>query len=409
LQSQQKFRIETRTWLEQNCPESMRTSMVQEEVVWGGRNAEFANSDSEIWLQRMAEKGWTCPTWPAQYGGGGLDKDQTIVLGEELARINARPALTSFGISMLGPVLLEYGNHQQKQEHIPKIVRGEIRWCQGYSEPGSGSDLASLSTKAELQGDNYLINGSKVWTSYADKADWIFCLVRTDFDVPKHSGISFILFDMASEGISTKPIQLISGSSPFCETFFDDVKAPASNLVGRLNEGWTIAKRLLQHERTMISGFGLSAGQSDNGGTTSTISSLEGTAMRYRGDSKKLSDPVLRDQIARFKIDADAFAHTSRRSIEESKQGHGPNATSSMLKNYGCELNKRRYELMLQAIGSQGLGWEGEGFNDEELQLTREWLRSKANSIEGGTSEVQLNIIAKRVLGLPDILSLAQK
>ena len=409
MQSQQKFRIETRTWLEQNCPESMRTSMVQEEVVWGGRNAEFANSDSEIWLQRMAEKGWTCPTWPAQYGGGGLDKDQTIVLGEELARINARPALTSFGISMLGPVLLEYGNHQQKQEHIPKIVRGEIRWCQGYSEPGSGSDLASLSTKAELQGDNYLINGSKVWTSYADKADWIFCLVRTDFDVPKHSGISFILFDMASEGISTKPIQLISGSSPFCETFFDDVKAPARNLIGRLNEGWSIAKRLLQHERTMISGFGLSAGQSDNGGTTSTISSLEGTAMHYRGDTKKLSDPVLRDQIARFKIDADAFAHTSRRSVEESKKGQGPNATSSMLKNYGCELNKRRYELMLQAIGSQGLGWEGAGFSDEELQLTREWLRSKANSIEGGTSEVQLNVIAKRVLGLPDILSLAQK
>ena len=407
MQSLQEFREETRNWLGQNCPESMQTSMVQEEVVWGGRNAIFTNLESEDWLQRMAQKGWTCPTWPSEYGGGGLDKDQAVVLGEELARINARPALTSFGISMLGPVLLEYGNHQQKLEHIPKIVRGEIRWCQGYSEPGSGSDLASLSTKAELQGDNYLINGSKVWTSYADKADWIFCLVRTDFDVPKHSGISFILFDMASEGISTKPIQLISGSSPFCETFFDDVKVPANNLVGRLNEGWSIAKRLLQHERTMISSFGLSAGQSDKGGTTSTISSLEGTAMHYRGDSEKLSDPVLRDQIARFKIDADAFAHTSRRSAEESKQG--PNATSSMLKNYGCELNKRRYELMLQAIGSQGLGWEGEGFNDEELQLTREWLRSKANSIEGGTSEVQLNIIAKRVLGLPDILSLAQK
>ena len=409
MQSLEEFRIDTRAWLEQNCPASMRTSMVQEEVVWGGRNATFTNPESEVWLQRMAEKGWTCPTWPSEYGGGGLDKDQAIVLGEELVRINARPALTSFGISMLGPVLLEYGNHQQKLEHIPKIVRGEIRWCQGYSEPGSGSDLASLSTKAELQGDYYLINGSKVWTSYADKADWIFCLVRTDFEVPKHSGISFILFDMASEGISTKPIQLISGSSPFCETFFDDVKVPATNLVGRLNEGWTIAKRLLQHERTMISGFGLSAGQSDNGGTTSTISSLEGAAMHYRGDNDKLSDPVLRDQIAQFKIDAEAFAYTSRRSVEESKQGQGPNATSSMLKNYGCELNKRRYELMLLAIGSQGLGWEGEGFSDEELQLTREWLRSKANSIEGGTSEVQLNVIAKRVLGLPDILSLAQK
>lgn len=409
MRSLQEFREQTRSWLEQNCPESMRTAMVQEEIVWGGRKPEFANPDSKLWLERMAEKGWTCPTWPTEYGGGGLDKEQSIVLGEELARINARPALTSFGISMLGPVLLEYGSHEQKLEHIPKIVRGEIRWCQGYSEPGSGSDLASLSTKAQLQGDHYLINGSKVWTSYADKADWIFCLVRTDFEVPKHAGISFILFDMASEGVSTKPIQLISGSSPFCETFFDDVKVPAGNLVGRLNEGWSIAKRLLQHERTMISGFGLSGGQTDGGGTTSTISSLEAAAMHYRGDSEKLSDPVLRDQIAQFKIDSEAFAYTSRRSVEEAEQGQGPNATSSMLKNYGCELNKRRYELMLQAIGSQGLGWEGEGFSEEELQVTREWLRSKANSIEGGTSEVQLNVIAKRVLGLPDILSLAKK
>lgn len=409
MQSLQEFRERTRSWLEQNCPASMRTAMVQEEIVWGGRNPEFANPDSKLWLERMAERGWTCPTWPTEYGGGGLDKEQSLILSEELARINARPALTSFGISMLGPVLLEYGSHEQKLEHIPKIVRGEIRWCQGYSEPGSGSDLASLSTKAELQGDHYIINGSKVWTSYADKADWIFCLVRTDFEVPKHAGISFILFDMASEGVSTKPIQLISGSSPFCETFFDDVKVPAGNLVGRLNEGWSIAKRLLQHERTMISGFGLSGGQTDGGGTTSTISSLEGAAMHYRGDSERLSDPVLRDQIAQFKIDSEAFAFTSRRSLEESKQGQGPNATSSMLKNYGCELNKRRYELMLQAIGSQGLGWEGEGFSSEELQVTREWLRSKANSIEGGTSEVQLNVIAKRVLGLPDILSLAKK
>jgi len=383
--------------------------MVQEEIVWGGKNPTFANPESKLWLDRMADKGWTCPSWPTEYGGGGLSKEEIIILNQELARINARPAITSFGISMLGPVLLEYGNHEHKMEHIPKIVRGEIRWCQGYSEPGSGSDLASLGTKADLRGDNYLINGSKVWTSYADKADWIFCLVRTDNDVPKHSGISFILFDMSSEGISTKPIQLISGSSPFCETFFDDVKVPAANLVGRLNEGWTIAKRLLQHERTMISSFGLASGQSDRGGTTSTVASVEGAAMHYRGDTDKLSDPVLRDKIAQFKIDSDAFAFTSRRSVEESKQGQGPNATSSMLKNYGCELNKRRYELLLEAVGSQALGWEGDGFSADELQVTREWLRSKANSIEGGTSEVQLNVIAKRVLGLPDILSLAKK
>jgi len=383
----------------------MRTPMVPEEVVWGGRKPVFVNPESKLWLARMAERGWTCPTWPTEYGGGGLDKEEAIILGEELARINARPALTSFGISMLGPVLLEYGSHEQKAAFIPDIVQGRIRWCQGYSEPGSGSDLASLSTKAELQGDNYLINGSKVWTSYADKADWIFCLVRTDFEVPKHAGISFILFDMASTGVSTKPIQLISGSSPFCETYFDDVKVPADNLVGELNQGWTIAKRLLQHERTMISSFGLSRGQSDRGGTTSTVASIEGAAMHYRGDTDRLSDAVLRDDIAQFKIDSEAFALTSQRSVEESKQDQGPNATSSMLKNYGCELNKRRYELFLRAIGSQGLGWEGDGFSDDELQITREWLRSKANSIEGGTSEVQLNVIAKRVLGLPDILN----
>ncbi len=405
----QDFRDSTRDWLEENCPPSMRTAMVAEEIVWGGRKAEFANPESRLWLERMAAKGWTCPTWPAEYGGGGLSKDEAIILAQELARINARPALTSFGISMLGPVLLEYGSHEQKMEHIPKIVRGGIRWCQGYSEPGSGSDLASLKTRAELAGDHYVINGSKVWTSYADKADWIFCLVRTDFEVPKHAGISFILFDMASKGVSTKPIQLISGSSPFCETFFDDVRVPAGNLVGQLNDGWTIAKRLLQHERTMISSFGLASGQSDRGGTTSTVASVEGAAMHYRGDVGRLSDPVLRDRIAQFKIDSEAFALTSRRSVEESKLSQGPNATSSMLKYYGCELNKRRYELLLQAMGSQSLGWEGEGFADDELQVTREWLRSKANSIEGGTSEVQLNIVAKRVLGLPDMLGMVQK
>ncbi|PCH59120.1 MAG: acyl-CoA dehydrogenase [SAR86 cluster bacterium] len=408
MDNSQAFRDSARQWLEENCPPSMRTPMVQDEIVWGGRNAVFKNPESKVWLEKMAAKGWTCPTWPSEFGGGGLSRDEAIVLSQELGRINARPALTSFGISMLGPVVLESATHAQKLDFLPKIVRGEIRWCQGYSEPGAGSDLASLATKAELQGDYYLINGSKVWTSYADKADWIFCLVRTDFDVAKHAGISFILFDMKTEGVSTKPIKLISGNSPFCETFFDDVKVPVSNLVGELNGGWSIAKRLLQHERTMISSFGLASGQSDRGGTTSTVASLEGAAMHYRGDVDKISDAVLRDQIARFKIDSDAFAFTSQRSLLETKQGQGPNATSSMLKNYGCELNKRRYELMLQAMGRQSLGWEGEGFEADELQITREWLRSKANSIEGGTSEIQLNVIAKRVLGLPDILSLVK-
>jgi alkylation response protein AidB-like acyl-CoA dehydrogenase len=384
----------------------MRLPAVQEEVVWGGRNFQFKNPDSKIWLERMADKGWTCPTWPEEFGGGGLSKEESIVLSQELSRINARPALTSFGISMLGPVLLESASYEQKLEHIPKIVRGEIRWCQGYSEPGSGSDLASLATRALVDGDDYLINGSKVWTSYADKADWIFCLVRTDVEGPKHAGISFILFDMETSGVSTKPIQLISGSSPFCETFFDDVRVPAKNLVGGVNNGWAIAKRLLQHERTMISGFGLADSLNSDPDHASIMDKVEDAAMHYRGDSGRLSDPVLRDEIAQFKIDSEAFALTSQRSLEESKKGQGPTATSSMLKNYGCELNKRRYELLLQALGSCALGWEGSGFKSEELKVTREWLRSKANSIEGGTSEVQLNVIAKRVLGLPDILNM---
>ena len=400
------FRTEVRSWLETNCPKSMRLPAVQDEVVWGGRNFQFKNPDSKIWLERMADKGWTCPTWPQEFGGGGLSKEESIVLSQELSRINARPALTSFGISMLGPVLLESASYEQKLEHIPKIVRGEIRWCQGYSEPGSGSDLASLATRALVDGDDYLINGSKVWTSYADKADWIFCLVRTDVECPKHAGISFILFDMETSGVSTKPIQLISGSSPFCETFFDDVRVPAKNLVGGVNNGWAIAKRLLQHERTMISGFGLADSLNSDPDHASIMDKVEDAAMHYRGDSGRLSDPVLRDEIAQFKIDSEAFALTSQRSLEESKKGQGPTATSSMLKNYGCELNKRRYELLLQALGSCALGWEGSGFKSEELKVTREWLRSKANSIEGGTSEVQLNVIAKRVLGLPDILNM---
>ena len=190
----------------------------------------------------------------------GLNKEEVKILNEEMFAIGARAPLLSFGIWMLAPVLLEYGNEAQKREHLPKIIKGEIRWCQGYSEPGSGSDLASLATKAEDMGDHFLVNGQKVWTSYADKADWIFALVRTGPKEPKHNGISFLLIDMENPGVSTKPITLISGKSPFCETFFDNVEVPKENLVGELNAGWTIAKKLLQHERKFISNFGLAAG-----------------------------------------------------------------------------------------------------------------------------------------------------
>ena len=393
----QEFRKDVRVWLEENCPASMRTPTPENEVVWGGRRERFENPESKIWLDRMAERGWTAPRWPERYGGGGLSFEEDRVLQEELARIQARTPLNSFGIWMLGPALLEFADEQQKREHIPPIVRGEIRWCQGYSEPGHGSDLAALQTRAEDQGDHYLVNGSKVWTSYADQADWIFCLVRTDPDTPKHQGISFLLFDMESEGVSTSPIELISGSSPFCQTYFDNVRVPKRNRVGEVNKGWNIAKRLLQHERNMVAGIG---GNTAIGGTGSR---LENVAMRYAGESGgRIADPVLRDRICGHRMNDRALQLTFARSGEEAKAGKSNGHLASMFKYYGTEQNKRKYELILETMGTAATGWEGDGFSERERTYTRQWLRSKANSIEGGTSEIQLNVIAKRLLGLPD-------
>ncbi len=393
------FRAETRAWLDANCPPSMRNSAgrpsADEDVVWGGRKQAYSNPEAKLWLDRMGERGWTAPSWPTEYGGGGLSRDETKVLTQEMARIGAQAPLFSFGLWMLGPVLLEYANEAQKKEHLPKIVRGEIRWCQGYSEPGAGSDLAGLRTRCEDKGDHYLINGQKVWTSYADKADWIFCLVRTD-TTKKHEGISFILFDMQSPGVEARPIKLISGQSPFCETFFSDVKVPKENLVGKVNGGWEIAKRLLQYERQNISAGGF--GSNFGGGVE-----LEDIAKHYVGEENgKIADGDLRARIVEHRMDAKAFALTVRRLEAEAKAAKGPSPATSIVKYAAAKLNQDRCELMVEAMGHQGLGWEGEGFRDGEIAAMRGMLRSKGNSIEGGTSEINLNVVAKRVLGLLD-------
>lgn len=388
------FRAETRAWLEANCPASMRTPMPEDERVWGGRNPVFKHPDSQRWLAAMVERGWTVPTWPREYGGGGLSATEALVLKEEMQRLRCRQPLFGFGISMLGPVLLTRGTPAQKAEFLPPIARGEIRWCQGYSEPGAGSDLASLQTRAEDRGEHWLVNGQKVWTSYAHLADWIFCLVRTSTE-SKHGGISFLLFDMASPGVEARPIKLISGASAFCETFFTNVEVPKANLVGNINGGWDIAKELLQHERGMISEIGRTVG-----GTTPPVDVI---AKRYLGLADgSIGDPVLRDAVARHVMDDHAFALTLRRAAEESSAGAANGGLSSMFKYYGTEQNKRKFELILKCAGTAALGWEGEDFTEEELTVCRTWLRSKGNSIEGGTSEIQLNVIAKRVLGLPD-------
>ena len=386
----ESFRAETRAWLEANCPAEMRTPVARDsDVCWGGRNCQFSSEAQKLWLERMGAKGWTVPEWPTQYGGGGLSRDEAKVLASEMRRITARSPLSSFGIWMLGPALLKYGNEAQKLEHLPKIARGEIRWCQGYSEPGAGSDLASLRTSAEDMGDHYLVNGQKVWTSYADKADWIFCLVRTDPTAAKHLGISFLLFDMASPGVSTSPIRLISGASPFCQTFFDNVKVPKENLMGVAGKGWDIAKYLLTHEREMI-------GDMDSAGRD-TVSQIARKTLGM--EANILADTGLRTDIVRHEINAWAFALTMERVKDEAKAGQGVGALSSMLKYYGTELNKSRQELLMSISGTDGLAWEGPA--EGEGDLARGWLRSRANSIEGGTSEINLNIIAKRVLELP--------
>ncbi len=376
------FRAETRSWLEANCPPEMREPVRSEDdACWGGREAVFKSPAQKQWLDVMAARGWTVPDWPKAYGGGGLDPAETKILRAEMAKLRCRSPLSSFGIWMLGPALLKFGTEEQKVRLLGEIARGEIRWCQGYSEPGSGSDLVSLQTYGDDQGDHWVVNGQKIWTSYADKADWIFCLVRTD-KTNKYQGISFLLFDMKSPGVTTKPILLISGNSPFCETFFDDVKVPKDQIVGELNRGWDVAKYLLGHEREMISGGGLGTDMMSIGAQFKDVAAEE---------------PVLRADMANFDVEVMAYRAMSERFVDELKAGKNHPAAPNMMKYVGTELNKRRHELIMAAGGSDALEWEGEGGGAK----ARHWLRTKANSIEGGTSEIMLGVVAKRILELP--------
>ena len=384
------FRTEARTWLEENFPPSMKNVDLAMSV-------ETPTGDARLWKERIGAKGWGTPTWPKAYGGGGLTSAEARILQQEMAKIGARNPIGGMGVMMFGPTLLEYGTEEQKQRHIPSIVTGEIRWCQGYSEPGAGSDLAALQTKAEDMGDHFLVNGQKVWTSGAQYADWCFCLVRTDPN-HKHEGISFVLFDMKTPGVEVRPIKLISGASPFCETFLTDVKVPKENLVGPLNGGWTIGKRLLQHERNSLSGGGGSAGRFAAG------KPIDELAKEYIGvdETGRIADPDLRSRIIRHQMEAKAFMLTLARAAAESKGNQSPSSATSIMKNVGSKVGQERAELAVEIMGSNGLGWEGEGFSEDELNQTRNWLGGKATTIYGGSAEIQNNIIAKRILGLLD-------
>ena len=387
------FQGETRAWLAANCPPGARGPGL---VPIGGSKARITDRDAQAWLDRMVEKGWTAPRWPREYGGGGLNQAQYLILIEEMQRIRARPALAGFGTSMVGPTLLEFGTEQQKRTHLPRIARAEVAWCQGYSEPGAGSDLASLSTRAERKGDHFVINGQKTWTSSAHLADWMFILVRTDPDAPKHNGISFLLLPMQQPGVTVKPIRLISGESPFNATFFDNAMAAGEDLVGELNKGWTVGKRLLQHERSSMEALVMgSAGGNEEQG-------LVEEAKRCLGDDGgSIADPAWRASVLAYEMNQRAFRLAQRRAVEES-DGGTPGPVTSIFKLYGSELQQQFYELMTRMRGTRGFSVDQQTATVDERALTRRWLECRAVSIYSGSNEIQRNIVAKRVLGLPD-------
>ena len=391
------FKQEVAGWLEENCPASMRRPIVSEEMVWGSSKLEFINEDQKLWFERMRDRGWFAPAWPKEYGGGGLSPKEARILETEMARLGCRQPQYNLGVWMLGPVLVEEGTHEQKLEHLVPMMRGQQRWCQGFSEPNAGSDLASLKTSAKRvtdeQGEAYIVNGGKIWTSDGDKGDWMYALVRTDSSSKKQQGISFVLIDMKSPGVTVKPIELISGKSSFCQVFFDDVRVPVRQLVGKEGEGWSLAKKLLQHERAAMSKF-------TEGGAPSH-DALK-TALPYMVDERgQVNDPVLRDKLASVLMDAQAFGLTHRRVTEKALARQDISGPSSIMKLVQTEQEVAKYELLEQALGLRGLGWEGDDFSADELDVCRAWLRSKSYTIAGGSSEVQLNIIAKRVLELP--------
>jgi len=381
------FREEVRGWLDDNFPKSLKGVDLSLSALEGPSER---TPDREAWRIAMGEKGWGTPTWPKAYGGGGLSTQQARIIQQELQRAGASNPIGGMGVMMFGPTLLEYGSEEQKHEHIPAICKAEVRWCQGYSEPNAGSDLANLQTFAEDAGDHYIVNGQKTWTSGGQWADKCFALVRTD-KTDKHNGISFLLIDMTAPGVEVRPIQMISGMSPFCETFFTNVKVPKTNRVGAEGQGWTIGKRLLQHERTNIAG----GARALMGGV-----SLSDLAKRVVGTDAdgRIADAELRVKIARFEMDWRAFVATAMRVQAEG----GVSVASSILKTSGTKLAQERSELIIEILGMQGLGWDGDGFSHGEIEQVLGWLFGKATTIYGGSTEIQTNIVAKRILGMLD-------
>jgi len=382
------FRREARLWISDNFPTSLKSlsaSYNPAEATDRHKSPEYRQ-----WVELMADKGWGAPGWPIEYGGGGLDPDQVEILRQELARAGAFNPIIGLGNMMLAPTLLEYGTEEQKRRHLPSMARGEVRWCQGFSEPGSGSDLASLQTRCEDRGDHWLVNGQKIWTSFANISDWCFCLVRTDTS-SKQGGITFLLIDMRLQGVEARPIELINGVTHFCEVFLSDVKVSKCETVGEVNGGWTVAKRLMQHERN-----GLSEGR------RATLDLLP-LALEHVGldENGKLADADLRLRLVDHLVTGAAFEAAMRAQARARESGSRGAIANSALKNIGARVAQERYDLAVEILGNNSLGWLASSNDHEEQEIVSEWLYSRAFSIYGGSHEIQNNITAKQVLELP--------
>ena len=384
----ENFRHETRTWLSENCPQSMREPASEDQIVGGGSKQVYDNPDKKLWLDRMAVKGWTAPTWPKEYGGGGLTKQEFMILQDEMQLINARAPIVGMGFSMIGPTLLDFGSEAQKAEHLPKIATGELRWCQGYSEPGAGSDLASLQTKCVDEGDYFQVNGQKIWTSGAQYADWIFTLVRTDPQVPKHDGISFVLIDLKTAGIDVRPIKTIAGDDEFAEVFLDDVRVPMENLVGDLHDGWRVANALLAHERLGTANPQL------------LFDALE-RVKKVAKATGALDDPYFRERLAEIDIDTVGFAAMFAHAAEIANAERSLGLDASIMKINGTELLQRIADLLLEAAGTDAALTGRIDTEDGPVEIAPLFLQVRRATIYGGSSEIQRNILAKRVLNLP--------
>jgi len=371
------FRMEVRSWLEANLPLALR-----------GRTARPPPVELMPWYRVLSHKGWIAPHWPKHYGGMGATLNEQIIMTEELARIGA-PQLPAQGLNHIGPILMEFGTEAHKAQHLPPIIAGTVIWAQGYSEPGAGSDLASLSTRATLEGDHFIVRGQKIWTTWGHHSDWMFALIRTDPKAePRQAGISFLLIDLRTPGIRIRPIKTIAGDDEFSEVFFDDVVVPAENLVGKLNDGWRIANALLGHERLASSNpqFPLMA--------------LERIKTMARA-SGVIADPAFQDRLAAASINVTALSALFNHAVELTNNKQSPGPESSVIKIFASELLQTLNELLLQAAGGHASTQNPITTNFGAVDIAAPFLQSRRVTIYGGSSEIQRNVLARRVLNLP--------